>query len=191
MNDVHEKQRLLDSLYEPYKKCIQCPLGFLGRKTVVFGTGNPDATLVLIGEGPGEQEDIQGKPFVGKSGALLTKILDTIGLSRDEVFITNIVKCRPPQNRTPLPLEMNTCKALLLEKQLAIIQPRVICTLGSAALQGLSEKPVFITKERGIPRMLLGVTTIPTYHPAYILRNPTKLQDLVNDVHSAYVLAKQ
>jgi uracil-DNA glycosylase family 4 len=189
MNIAQKKQKLLDDLYAPYKKCTQCPLGFLGRTNVVFGDGNPDAKLVLIGEGPGEQEDRQGKPFVGKSGALLTKILDTIGVSRSDIFITNIVKCRPPQNRTPLPLEMKTCKSILLEKQLAIIQPEIICTLGSAALQGLLEHPIQITKERGIMREILGIRTIPTYHPAYILRNPAKLHNLVDDLHAAYTLS--
>lgn len=189
MNNIQKKQKLLDELYAPYKKCTQCPLGFLGRTTVVFGDGNPDAKLVLIGEGPGEQEDRQGKPFVGKSGALLTKILDTIGVSRTDIFITNIVKCRPPHNRTPVPLEMKTCKSILLEKQLTIIQPHVVCTLGSAALQGLLEHPIQITKERGIMREILGIRTIPTYHPAYILRNPTKLHTLVDDLHAAYTLS--
>jgi uracil-DNA glycosylase len=191
MNIAHHKQQLLNALYEPYKKCTQCPLGFLGRNTVVFGNGNPDASLMLIGEGPGEQEDKQGKPFVGKSGALLSEILNTIGTTREEIFITNIVKCRPPNNRAPLPLEMKTCKQILLEKQIVIIKPRIICTLGAAALQGLSEQPVFITKERGIARTLLGTTVVPAYHPAYILRNPKKLDDLVNDLHMALMLSKQ
>jgi uracil-DNA glycosylase family 4 len=190
MNEISKKQKLLDELYAPYRNCLQCPLGFLGRKNVVFGSGNPDASLVLIGEGPGEQEDIQGKPFVGKSGALLTKILDTIGLTREEIFITNIVKCRPPHNRTPLPHEMSGCKKLLLEKQMNIIRPQVICTLGAAALQGLCGIPLKITRERGIPRSLMGITTIPTYHPAYILRNPSKLHDLVNDLAAAHTLVK-
>lgn len=190
MDIRQKKQKLLDALYAPYIKCKECPLGFSGRTNVVFGDGNPDAKLVLIGEGPGQQEDIQGKPFVGKSGALLTKILETIGVSRRDIFITNIVKCRPPDNRTPTPIEMKTCKNILLEKQLTIIQPRVICTLGSAALQGLLETPTQITKDRGVPREILGITTIPTYHPAYILRNPAKLNDLVSDLHKAYTLSQ-
>ncbi len=184
------KQALLDQLYAPYKKCIQCPLGFLGRTHVVFGDGNADAPLMFIGEGPGQKEDVQGKPFVGKSGALLNKILETIGLRREDVFISNIVKCRPPGNRTPLPMEMKTCKQLLLVKQIAIIRPRVICTLGAAALQGLCEHPVRITKERGIPRELYSTTVLPAYHPAYILRNPKKLDELVVDIQKAHNLSK-
>jgi uracil-DNA glycosylase family 4 len=191
MDIAQKKQMLLDALYAPYQQCTQCPLGFLGRKSVVFGTGNPNALLMLVGEGPGEREDILGKPFVGKSGALLTSILDTIGLTRDEIFITNIVKCRPPNNRAPLPIEMKTCKQILLEKQIHIIQPRIICTLGAAALQGLSEQAVQITKERGRPRILRGTTIIPAYHPAYILRNPTKLPELIADLNQAFELSKQ
>src|SRR5580700_10583052 len=126
MNRDAQKQHLLDALYKPYKACTAYPLGTLGRTNVVFGSGNPDAFLMLIGEGPGQQEDNIGLPFVGKSGALLTKILETIGLKRSEIFISNIVKCRPPQNRAPLPYEMKTCKDLLLSKQIAIIKPRVI-----------------------------------------------------------------
>ena len=182
---------LLEELYAPYRNCTACPLGKLGRINVVFGDGNPDARLMLIGEGPGQKEDEQGKPFVGRSGALLNQILHTIGLDRSDIYISNIVKCRPPLNRTPLPSEMKTCKELLLEKQIAIIQPRIICTLGSAALQGLCELPIKITQERGVARMLYNTPTIPTYHPAYILRNPTKLPDLLRDLQLAFELSRQ
>lgn len=190
MNQKEYKAAQLEKLYAPYKNCTACPLGKLGRLNVVFGSGNPNATLMFVGEGPGKNEDEQGKPFVGKSGALLSRIFQTIGFNREDVYISNIVKCRPPLNRTPLPLEMKTCKQLLLEKQIAIIQPRVICTLGSAALQGLCEYPIKITLERGKMRVLYNIPTIPAYHPAYVLRNPSKLSDLLNDIQLAYQLSK-
>ena len=120
------KQDLLNKLYAPYQKCIQCPLGKLGRKNVVFGEGNPDAKLVFIGEGPGQDEDIQGRPFVGRSGKLLDKVFDLAHITRSDVFISNVVKCRPPGNRKPLENEIMTCTNLLLFKQLKIIRPKII-----------------------------------------------------------------
>lgn len=185
MNAQTIKEDQLRALYEPYKKCTQCPLGTLGRTNVVFGEGDPKASLMIIGEGPGQKEDELGRPFVGKSGALLSKALRAIGLNRSQVYISNIVKCRPPKNRTPVPAEMSVCKKLLLEKQIQIIKPKIICTLGAAALQGLSETPIKITQERGKIREIYNTLVLPTYHPAYILRNPSKLQDLIDDLHSA------
>lgn len=185
------KQAALDALYAPYRNCMQCPLGALGRSRVVFGSGNPDATIMLIGEGPGEQEDKQGLPFVGKSGNLLSRTLDAVGISRPEIFISNIVKCRPPQNRTPLPSEMKTCKELLLIKQIEIIKPKIICTLGAAALQGILERPVKITRERGIPISVYTATLIPTVHPAYVLRNPPALELLIADLLLAKKINEQ
>src|SRR5437870_4631307 len=123
MNPKTYKQELLDKLYAPYKKCMECPLGNLGRTHVVFGEGNPDADLMFIGEGPGKEEDEQGRPFVGRSGKLLNHIFEIIGIHRKNVFITNIVKCRPPNNRKPLPIESNTCKSILLLNQIKIIRP--------------------------------------------------------------------
>lgn len=176
------KQKLLDHLYAPYKKCMECPLGSLGRTNVVFGSGNPDAQLLFIGEAPGRDEDLEGKPFVGRSGRLLTKTLEAYGIARSDVYITNIVKCRPPKNRKPLPLEAKTCKNLFLFNQIKIIKPRVICTLGSFALQELLDQTVQITKIRGIPIQHGTSTIIPTYHPAYILRNPAELKSFVLDI---------
>lgn len=176
------KQEKLDALYAPYRACIMCPLGFLGRTRVVFGSGNPDAAIMLIGEGPGEQEDKQGLPFVGKSGNLLSRTLEAVGITRSEIFISNIVKCRPPKNRTPLPDEMKQCKNILLIKQIEIIKPRIICTLGAAALQGLLEKPVKITCERGLQVEFLNTTIVPTVHPAYVLRNPIAMEYLIADL---------
>ena len=180
------KQQLLDQLYEPYKKCIACPLGTLGRTNVVFGEGNPDADLMFIGEGPGREEDAQGRPFVGRSGQLLNRTLSSLSIQRQEVFITNIVKCRPPGNRKPLPIESQTCKNLILINQIKIIRPTVICTLGSAAIQGLLEQEVKITKIRGTEMQTGSIIIIPTLHPAYVLRNPMELQLFTKDIKKAH-----
>lgn len=180
------KQQLLDELYEPYKKCMQCPLAIQGRTNVVFGEGNPDAKFMLIGEGPGADEDEQGRPFVGRSGRLLTKTLEKIGILREMIFITNIVKCRPPNNRKPLPIESKTCKSILLSKQIKIIRPRVICTLGASSLEGLLEQKVFITKIHGLEIPYESSVIIPAYHPAYVLRNPSAFAEFYNDIKKAY-----
>lgn len=190
MNARTFKQQLLDELYKPYLKCVMCPLGGLGRTHVVFGSGNPDARLVFVGEGPGQEEDRQNKPFVGRSGQLLNKIFAAIGIDREEVFITNIVKCRPPNNRKPTASESAICKEILLEKQLKIIRPDVICTLGSAALEGLLTNPVKISAHRGKQTSYQGMILLPTYHPAYILRNPKELEILYKDIEKAHQLTK-
>lgn len=179
----HEfKQQLLDALYEPYKKCLQCPLGFLGRTNVVFGEGNPDADILFIGEGPGKDEDEQGRPFVGRSGKLLTRAITIVGIKREDVYITNIVKCRPPGNRAPLPVEAATCMDLFLYNQIKIIRPRIICTLGAVALNNLMGYPSSITKMRGkIIEYKDNIVVLPTYHPAYILRNQTQAATWIED----------
>jgi DNA polymerase len=179
------KKELLEKLYAPYTHCTQCPLGFLGRTHIVFGEGNTNAKLMFVGEGPGQEEDRQGRPFVGRSGQLLTRTLEAVGISRDEVFITNIVKCRPPNNRKPYPAESKTCKNLLLLSQIKIIRPQVICTLGAAALEGLLEKEIKISHMRGKPIIFEFAKIIPTYHPAYILRNPNELKTLTKDLELA------
>ncbi len=185
------KQELLNKLYEPYKRCMACPLGSLGRTNVVFGEGNPDTNLLFVGEGPGRDEDAQGKPFVGRSGQLLNRTLEALGINRSDVFITNIVKCRPPNNRKPMPLESKTCKNLLLLNQIKIIRPKVICTLGATALEGLIEKVIKITKIRGTVLQMGPITIIPTFHPAYVLRNPNEQQTLLQDIQKAYTYAEQ
>lgn len=191
------KQKLLDELYAPYKNCHKCPLGNLGRTHVVFGEGNPDARLMLIGEGPGADEDAQGRPFVGRSGKLLTKLLTMIGVDRAHIFITNIVKCRPPDNRKPLPIESSTCKKILLLNQIKIIRPDVICTLGSSSLAGLLDKyDVKITALRGkvildaLPEPINKIPIFPTYHPAYALRNPPEVNRLYDDLYTAATMAR-
>jgi uracil-DNA glycosylase family 4 len=183
------KQKQLELLYAPYKKCIECPLGGLGRKNVVFGEGNPDAQLLLIGEGPGHEEDLQGRPFVGRAGKLLDRALSSAGINRNSIFITNIVKCRPPNNRRPTNQESQTCKKLLLEHQIKIIEPRIICTLGAAATEGLIGEKFKITAIRGKELSVGKTIIIPTLHPAYILRNPKQLSSLVQDIKKAARLA--
>ena len=149
--------------------CRRCPL-HEGRTTVVFGEGNPRARLMFVGEGPGEKEDEAGQPFVGPSGQLLTKMIGAMGLSRDEVYITNVVKCRPPQNRNPAPLEIKEC-APFLRKQIEVIEPEVIVTVGRFATNTLLDSDEALGKLRGRWHSYLGVAVMPTYHPAYLLRN--------------------
>lgn len=185
MSSKISKEQQLKNLYAPYKQCMACPLATQGRSQVVFGSGSADAEIMLIGEGPGQNEDLQGLPFVGRSGALLNKIFELLEVDRNDFFISNIVKCRPPNNRKPLPQESNTCKNILLHKQIKIVAPKVICTLGGSAAQGLLEQDLKITKIRGTEFSYQGIPLIPTYHPAYILRNPSELECLVNDLRKA------
>lgn len=162
----------LNTLKKCYTNCQACPLATQGRTQVVFGEGNPEASLMFIGEGPGRDEDAQGRPFVGKAGQLLTKIILAMGLKREDVYISNVVKCRPPENRVPLPTESSTCTKLILFKEIEIIQPKIICTLGATALQALLGEEAKITKHRGIFAQFNAIPVMPTYHPAYLLRNP-------------------
>jgi len=166
-----------------------CPLGSLGRTNVVFGEGDPDASLLLVGEGPGRNEDEQARPFIGKSGQLLTRALDLLGIKRESVYITSIVKCRPPNNRAPLPNEYSVCINLLLEKQIKIIQPLAICTLGSSATGALLKTKQAISKIRGITHFYKDIPLIPTFHPAYILRTPKELYRLTKDLEVAIKLS--
>lgn len=179
------KQQLLDELYAPYIKCTMCPLGSLGRTNVVFGQGDPDANLMFIGEGPGAKEDAEGRPFIGRSGQLLTKTLENLGVSRQDVYITNIVKCRPPSNRAPTEAEASTCKSILLNNQIQIIKPKIICTLGASSLIGLLGKSAKISTLRGTIQEVNGLKVLPTFHPAYILRNRTKLVTFTQDLKMA------
>jgi uracil-DNA glycosylase family 4 len=188
MDPKSYKQTLLDQLYAPYKNCTQCPLGTMGRTNVVFGEGNPDAKLLFVGEGPGRDEDQQGRPFVGRSGKLLTKTLEGLGLERKDVYIANVVKCRPPGNRAPTPLESSICMSLFLFNQIKIIRPKIICTLGATALQGLLGPDIKISKVRGSLQRKDDLLILPTYHPAYILRNATQLGTFVGDIAKALEL---
>lgn len=174
MNPREYKEELLKALYAPYKNCTECHLGYTGRTNIVFGEGNANADLLFIGEGPGKDEDEQGRPFVGRSGQLLNRVLMQVGIDRADVFITNIVKCRPPNNRAPSPQEAATCMGLFLYNQIKIIRPKIICTLGSIALNNLMGQPHSITKLRGTTLEWDGYKVMPTYHPAYILRNQSQ-----------------
>lgn len=170
----------LDMIQKDLGPCRRCKL-HKGRKHIVFGAGNPRAKLVLVGEGPGYEEDLQGQPFVGQAGQLLTRILRAIGLDRDEVYICNIIKCRPPGNRNPEPDEIAACIPFL-RRQLKAIRPRLICALGTFAAQTLLGTNTPISRLRGRFYTYEGVHLLPTYHPAFLLRNPSKKADVWEDV---------
>jgi len=160
--------------------CRRCKL-HRTRTTIVFGEGNEKTKLMFIGEGPGYDEDVQGRPFVGKAGQLLTKIIQSIHLQREEVYITNIIKCRPPQNRNPEPDEIQSCHPFL-QKQIQSIQPKMICALGTFAAQTLLSTDAKITSLRGRIFELGGIKVLPTYHPAYLLRNPERKREVWEDM---------
>ncbi|MGO9136733.1 MAG: uracil-DNA glycosylase [Syntrophales bacterium] len=160
--------------------CQRCPLGRV-RTNIVFGEGNPQAEIVFVGEAPGGDEDIQGRPFVGRAGQLLTRIIAAMGLKRSDVYICNILKCRPPGNRNPKPEEIAACEPFLV-KQLEAINPRVICALGTFAAHTLLKTDVPITVLRGKFHSYHGIQLMPTYHPAYLLRNPGAKKQVWEDV---------
>ena len=160
--------------------CQRCRLA-RERKNIVFGEGNPRAKLVFIGEGPGFEEDRQGIPFVGAAGQLLTRIIEAIKLSRSQVYICNVIKCRPPENRNPEPDEIQTCFPFL-ERQIAAIQPDFICALGAFAAQTLLKTATPISRLRGRFHNYQSIKVLPTYHPAYLLRNPDKKREVWEDM---------
>src|SRR5205085_10378384 len=161
--------------------CTRCKLHRLGRRQLVFGVGNPDADLMFVGEAPGHDEDVQGIPFVGRAGQLLTKIIEAIGLSRDDVYIANVIKCRPPENRNPEPDEVETCEAFLFG-QIDIIKPKVIVALGTFAARALLRTLDPISRLRGRVYDYRGAKLIPTFHPAYLLRNPASKREVWEDM---------
>jgi DNA polymerase len=160
--------------------CQRCKLAS-GRKTIVFGQGNPHAGLMFVGEGPGADEDEQGLAFVGKAGQLLTKIIEAIGLRREDVFIANVIKCRPPQNRNPEPDEITSCQPFL-RQQIAAIRPKVLVGLGKFAGQWLLQTAEPISRIRGRLGDYEGIPVMPTWHPAYLLRNPAAKRDVWEDM---------
>jgi uracil-DNA glycosylase family 4 len=166
----------LDALATSISGCERCKL-YKGRNHLVFGEGLPTARLVFVGEGPGYEEDMVGRPFVGEAGRLLTRIIGAMGLTREEVYICNVVKCRPPRNRDPEKDEIEACMPFL-EKQLNSIKPEVICVLGRIAGQALLGKDFMITSQRGTWHSYSGIPVMPTFHPAYILRNPSRERQL-------------
>jgi uracil-DNA glycosylase family 4 len=172
--------RTLRTIREEMGDCRRCKLHST-RTQIVFGTGNPEARLVFVGEGPGRDEDLQGQPFVGQAGQLLTKIIQAISLSREEVYITNIIKCRPPGNRNPEADEIGACEPFLI-KQLEVIRPRLICALGTFAAQTLLKTQEKISLLRGRFHRYQGILLMPTYHPAFLLRNPGHKREVWEDM---------
>jgi DNA polymerase len=161
--------------------CRRCKLCTLGRSQIVFGVGNPKARLMFVGEAPGEEEDKRGEPFVGRAGQLLTKIVEAIGLTRDQVYIANVIKCRPPGNRNPEADEVEQCEPYLF-RQIDVIKPRVIVPLGKFAAQSLLKTMDPITRLRGRQFDYRGAALIPTFHPAYLLRNPSAKREVWEDM---------
>ncbi len=169
----------LADLCESLRNCQQCRLAS-GRTQVVFGSGNPEASIMFVGEAPGFHEDKQGVPFVGAAGKLLTELLESAGLSRSRIYIANVIKCRPPQNRNPLPDEVETCKPFLLQ-QIQFIKPHLVCSLGNFATQTLLERKVGITKVHGQSFELPEFRLFPLFHPAAALHNDHLLPLLRED----------
>jgi DNA polymerase len=168
--------------------CTRCKLHALGRRQVVFGVGNPDAALMFVGEAPGADEDLQGEPFVGRAGQLLTRIIEAIGLARGDVYIANVIKCRPPGNRNPEPDEVATCQPFLFE-QIDAIHPRVIVALGTFAAHVLLGTDAPISRIRGrVFDYRGGSRLIPTFHPAFLLRSPERKRDVWEDMKKVRAL---
>ena len=170
--------------------CRRCKLCTLGRSQIVFGVGNPKARLMFVGEAPGEDEDKKGEPFVGRAGQLLTKIIEAIGMTRDQVYIANVIKCRPPGNRNPEPDEVASCEPFLF-RQIDVIQPKVIVPLGKFAAQSLLKTVDPITKLRGRQFDYRGAVLIPTFHPAYLLRNPSAKREVWEDMKRVRALLQK
>jgi uracil-DNA glycosylase family 4 len=170
----------LPRIREDIGDCTRCKL-HKGRTKIVFGTGNPNADLMFVGEGPGRDEDLSGEPFVGRAGKLLTDMIKAMGLQREDVYIANVVKCRPPENRLPEKDEITTCSPFLM-RQIDAIKPKVICTLGSCSAQTLLQTTQGISKFRGEWFDFRGAKLMPTYHPAYLLRNPGAKPEVWKDL---------
>jgi uracil-DNA glycosylase len=180
----------LSAAREDIGDCTRCKLAGLGRTQVVFGVGNPNADLMFVGEAPGADEDIQGVPFVGRAGQLLTKIIEAINLKREDVYIANVIKCRPPQNRNPEPDEIDTCEPFLF-RQIDIIKPKVIVTLGKFAAQCLLRTEDPISRLRGRIFDYRDAKLVPTFHPAYLLRNPASKREVWEDMKLVRTLLSQ
>lgn len=177
---VRDVNAELNEVRRELQNCSLCRLDQT-RRNLVFGDGDPLAKIVFVGEAPGADEDAQGLPFVGRAGQLLTKIIEAMGLKRKEVYICNILKCRPPQNRNPLPDEISACEPFLM-RQLEIIKPQIICALGTFSARTLLKTEVPITVLRGRFHSYAGIKLMPTYHPAYLLRNPSAKKLVWEDV---------
>ena len=178
---VADKAARLAELRGPVLACTKCPHLVKSRTQVVFGVGNPDADLMFVGEAPGADEDVQGEPFVGRAGQLLTKIIEAIDMKREDVYIANVIKCRPPQNRNPEPDEVEQCEPFLF-RQIETIKPKVIVALGKFAAQSLLKTSEPITRIRGREYKYRDAILMPTYHPAYLLRNPSSKREVWEDM---------
>jgi DNA polymerase len=179
----------LRAIREEIGDCTRCKLHQQGRTQVVFGVGNPSADLMFVGEAPGGDEDIQGIPFVGRAGQLLTKIIEAIELSRDQVYIANVIKCRPPGNRNPDPDEVDTCEPFLFQ-QIDSIKPKVIVALGTFAAKALLKTQDPISRLRGRIYDYRGAKLVPTFHPAFLLRSPDRKRDVWEDMKKVRALLK-
>jgi uracil-DNA glycosylase family 4 len=183
MSDAESRRQALVEVYNEASICERCPLSET-RNRVVFGSGNADADLMFVGEAPGAEEDRQGLPFVGRAGGFLSELLESIGMKREDVFINNVIMCRPPGNRDPQPEEIDSCRPWL-EQRISLIQPRVICTLGNFATKLLTANPTGITKVRGTPQeKMIGdrhLFLLPLFHPAAGLRTPRVAEQLRED----------
>ena len=164
--------------------CTRCKLHGLGRTQIVFGVGNPNADLMFVGEAPGADEDIQGIPFVGRAGQLLTKMIEAMGFTRDAVYIANVLKCRPPGNRNPEPDEIATCEPFLFQ-QLASVEPKVVIALGAFAARTLLKTDAPISRLRGRVFDYRGAKLIPTFHPSFLLRSPANKREAWDDLKLA------
>ncbi len=184
--DPGSRSRLV-AIREDIGDCTRCKLCTLGRKQIVFGVGNPNADLMFVGEAPGRDEDIQGIPFVGRSGQKLTQIIEAIGLTREDVYIANVIKCRPPENRNPDPDEVASCEPFLF-RQVDTIKPKVIVALGTFAARSLLKTTEPISRLRGRVYDYRGVKLIPTFHPAFLLRNPSCRREVWEDMKKVRAL---
>ncbi|MCU0249053.1 MAG: uracil-DNA glycosylase [Vicinamibacterales bacterium] len=179
----------LELVREDLGACTRCKLHRLGRTQIVYGVGNPRAELMFIGEAPGHDEDIQGIPFVGRAGQLLTKIIEAIDLAREDVYIANVIKCRPPENRNPEPDEVGSCEPFLF-RQVQVVRPRVIVALGTFAAQTLLRTNDPISRLRGKVFQFGDARLIPTFHPAYLLRSPDRKREVWEDMKKVRALLR-
>ena len=177
----------LAAIREDIGECVRCKLCALGRKQIVFGVGNPNADLMFVGEAPGRDEDIQGFPFVGRAGQKLTQIIEAIGLKREDVYIANVIKCRPPENRNPEPDEVEQCEPFLF-RQVDTIKPKVIVALGTFAAKSLLKSNESISRLRGRVFEYRGAKLVPTFHPAFLLRNPSCRREVWEDMKKVRAL---
>jgi DNA polymerase len=177
----------LAAIREDIGDCVRCKLCKLGRKQIVFGVGNPNADLMFVGEAPGRDEDIQGVPFVGRAGQKLTQIIEAIGLKREDVYIANVIKCRPPDNRNPEPDEVEQCEPFLF-RQVDTIKPKVIVALGTFAARSLLKTMDPISRLRGRVYDYRGAKLVPTFHPAFLLRNPSCRREVWEDMKKVRTL---